>query len=119
MVIMEGEYPRVVGSRAMVSKDIDSVRRYQIIVSRASADINRVGASISGDVLARYHPDVGSDWPCMMTMDEECQGHSAPRRLQRGLSYPRTSMSPEWVVLVKLYAMKTLWLYRYEHRGGP
>ena len=28
-------------------------------------------------------------------------------------------VSPEWVVLVKLYAMKVLWLYRYEHGGGP
>jgi hypothetical protein len=36
-----------------------------------------------------------------------------------GSSYPRTSISPEWVVLVKLYAMKALWPYRYERRGGP
>jgi hypothetical protein len=26
-------------------------------------------------------------------------------------------ISPEWVVLVKLYAMKALWPYRYERRG--
>jgi hypothetical protein len=46
-----------------------------------------------------------------------CQGHSVPRHLQRGSSYPRTSISPEWVVLVKLYAMKVLWPCRYECRG--
>jgi hypothetical protein len=28
-------------------------------------------------------------------------------------------ISPEWVVLVKLYTMKALWPYRYERRGGP
>jgi hypothetical protein len=48
-----------------------------------------------------------------------CQGHSAPRCLQRGLSYPRMPISPKWVVLVKLYAMKALWPCRYEHGGGP
>jgi hypothetical protein len=66
--------------------------------------------------------DVRCGGNCLNYLQEEagnCQGHSAPRRLQRGLSYPRTSVSPEWVVLVKLYAMKALWLYRYECRGGP
>jgi hypothetical protein len=47
-----------------------------------------------------------------------CQGHSVLRCLQRGSSYLRMSISPEWVVLVKLYAMKVLWLYRYEHGVG-
>ena len=32
--------------------------------------------------------------------------------VSRGMSsYPRTRESPEWVALVKLYAMKALWLY--------
>jgi hypothetical protein len=48
-----------------------------------------------------------------------CQGHSVPRHLQRGTSYLRMLISPEWVVLVKLYAMKALWLYRYKCRGEP
>jgi hypothetical protein len=63
--------------------------------------------------LHHYTPLLLLDHPCY-----HCQGHSAPRRLQRGSSYPRTSISPEWVVLVKLYAMKALWPYRYECRGG-
>ena len=50
--------------------------------------------------------------------DRSCQGHSAPRCLQRELSYLKMIVSPEWVVLVKLYAMKALWLYRYKCRGG-
>ena len=57
--------------------------------------------------------------PACDHMHLTCQGHSAPKRLQRGSSYPRTLISPEWVVLVKLYAMKALWPYRYECRGGP
>jgi hypothetical protein len=55
----------------------------------------------------------------MMRLERHCQGHSVPRHLQKGLSYLRTLISPEWVVLVKLYAMKALWPYRYERRGGP
>ena len=42
-----------------------------------------------------------------------------PDASRGGSSYPRTLVSPEWVVLVKLYAMKALWPYRYECRGGP
>ena len=67
----------------------------------------------------KEYPGVQEEYTQSPQEQGYCQGHSAPRHLQRGLSYPRTPISPEWVVLVKLYTMKALWLYRYERGGGP